>query len=138
MFSKYVVRSNTFFVCSKNWCLFNNTYIHTYIVEKCYIFFFSSLLIVYEGKDKQSKSRNFDSSVSFEDMSADEDANVHLEGELKNYPKVTVKMIDFANCTFRGFLNDSVIHVGPDLGYLQGLDTLIHILLQTLEDDSQQ
>lgn len=101
-------------------------------------FFFSSLLIVYEGKDKQSKSRNFDSSVSFEDMSADEDANVHLEGELKNYPKVTVKMIDFANCTFRGFLNDSVIHVGPDLGYLQGLDTLIHILLQTLEDDSQQ
>ena len=130
-----MVRSNTLFVCSKNWCLFNNTYVHS---RKCYIFFSSSLLIVYEGKDKQSKSRNFDSSVSFEDMSADEDANVHLEGELKNYPKVTVKMIDFANCTFRGFLNDSVIHVGPDLGYLQGLDTLIHILLQTLEDDSQQ
>ena len=53
-------------------------------------------------------------------------------------PEVTMKMIDFANVTFKGFLDDSVIHIGPDSGYLKGIDTLIRILFHALKEINLQ
>ena len=41
---------------------------------------------------------------------------------------VTMKMIDFAHSTFEGFMDDPIIHEGPDSGYIKGLDSLISIL----------
>ncbi|XP_027859957.1 inositol hexakisphosphate kinase 1 isoform X2 [Xiphophorus couchianus] len=43
-------------------------------------------------------------------------------------PLVDMRMIDFAHSTFRGFLDDKVLHKGPDQGYLFGLENFIHII----------
>ena len=51
---------------------------------------------------------------------------------------VTMKMIDFAKSTFDGFMNDSIKHEGPDLGYIKGLDSLISILKKTEKSFSLQ
>ena len=45
-----------------------------------------------------------------------------------------VKMIDFAHSTFQGFMEDPVAHIGPDQGYLKGLDTLIELLESAVEE----
>ena len=42
--------------------------------------------------------------------------------------EITVKMIDFAHSTFDGFMDDPVVHIGPDHGYLKGLTTLIRLM----------
>lgn len=42
--------------------------------------------------------------------------------------EVCMKMIDFAHSTFEGFMDDKIVHKGPDLGYIKGLDTLISVL----------
>lgn len=36
-------------------------------------------------------------------------------------------MIDFAHATHQGFLQDKTTHVGPDHGYIFGLQNLIHM-----------
>ena len=41
--------------------------------------------------------------------------------------KIDVRMIDFAHATHQGFLQDETSHVGPDHGYLFGLQNLIHL-----------
>lgn len=41
---------------------------------------------------------------------------------------VIIKMIDFAHSTFKGFMDDPIVHFGPDKGYLRGLETLITVL----------
>ena len=50
--------------------------------------------------------------------------------------QVTVKIIDFAHSTFEGFLDDPIVHEGPDAGFLKGLDTLIDVLTHALEPSS--
>ena len=45
---------------------------------------------------------------------------------------VTMKMIDFAHSTFEGFMDDPIIHEGPDSGYIKGLDSLVTILQNAL------
>ena len=47
-------------------------------------------------------------------------------------PRAVVRMIDFAHSTFTGFMNDPVLHSGPDKGYLKGLDTIADLLESAL------
>lgn len=76
-------------------------------------FYSSSLLIVYEGK------------MAAEFGSLEEDSD---SGFWDGKTEVCMKMIDFAHSTFEGFMDDKIVHKGPDLGYIKGLDTLISVL----------
>ena len=52
--------------------------------------------------------------------------------------KVDVRMIDFANTTFRtrgGSSSTGTVHHGPDCGFLTGLDSLHRLLLEVLSED---
>lgn len=71
-----------------------------------YRFFSSSLLLVYEG-NREVRSQN--------------DLGVCQ----KEKTSVDVRMIDFANLTHSGFVNDPIHYEGPDEGYIYGLTSLI-------------
>jgi inositol-hexakisphosphate kinase len=47
---------------------------------------------------------------------------------------VAVHMIDFAHTTHSGFYDDTVVHSGPDSGYLFGLHNLIDLFHQLLAE----
>ncbi len=69
---------------------------------------------------------------------ASEDGSLHNDDSMEdnsnvNTNGVTMKMIDFAHATFKGFRGDQVEHIGPDAGYIKGLDSLISILTRALE-----
>lgn len=71
-----------------------------------YRFFSSSLLLIYEGDEEtrlQQKVKTPDTKKFFAD----------------------IRMIDFANLTHNGFVNDPVQYQGPDDGYIYGLTSLI-------------
>ena len=109
-------------------------------------FFYSSLLILYEGLHKENpkptdRMRHFSKRDSFgdddlEDFEDVDDACHHHDhdddDDCHHGPAqedlVTVKIIDFAHATFEGFLADPIVHIGPDAGFLKGLDTLLDIL----------
>ena len=158
----------------------------SYVPNKQFYSFSSSLLIIYEGKDKQiaepqknnvvpeNSTWNTNSKFDFTEKtgsgenslsdSNDDDESHNLSAKNSKYnfteknstkqnshicpqqqqqlisssPEVTMKMIDFANVTFKGFLEDSVIHIGPDSGYLKGIDTLIRILFHALKEINLQ
>ena len=104
-----------------------------------FIFFFSSLLIVYEGKElEKSASRHHKNSQDCQSL----DSDFFLEDSLEEQPEffnqcqsTVVKIIDFANCTFEGFLDDTIVHDGPDKGFLKGLESLIKILKNALKSE---
>ena len=70
----------------------------------------------------------------YEESSSDEEdfEDVKKSEHNKDDPEVVMKMIDFAHSTFKGFMNDPIVHFGPDHGYLQGLDSLISILQKAI------
>ena len=99
------------------------------------LFRFSSLLVLYEGMHKDSLSttdrlRHLSKRDSFgeEELEDYEDLTKPPTKE----DLVTVKIIDFAHATFEGFLDDPIVHEGPDAGFLKGLDTLTDILSTAL------
>ena len=117
----------------------------------------SSLLIVYEGKSLETSKTSFGSkteevvgrSLESDDNYEEEDDDDGSDTESarksrtssswkKNWNKndaaenVTMKMIDFAHSTFEGFMDDPIIHEGPDSGYIKGLDSLVTILQNAL------
>ncbi|XP_065578525.1 inositol hexakisphosphate kinase 3-like isoform X2 [Artemia franciscana] len=49
---------------------------------------------------------------------------------------VDVRMIDFAHTTFCGYLGDTLVHKGPDSGYLLGLTSVTRILKELCYGDS--
>lgn len=115
------------------------------------LFFSSSLLIVYEGKDvskntyqdvsSKPKLRSWTSQSSSEESDTSYSDTEVSELELREHEsdddsRVTMKMIDFAHSTFEGFMDDSVVHIGPDAGYLKGIDTLIGILAKAVTAES--
>ena len=53
---------------------------------------------------------------------------IMYEGGLDSSSPVIVKIIDFAQITYQGFMNDSIVHSGPDRGFIKGVDSLITIL----------
>uniref|UniRef100_A0A3B5R8H7 Kinase n=1 Tax=Xiphophorus maculatus TaxID=8083 RepID=A0A3B5R8H7_XIPMA len=85
--------------------------------QESYRFYSSSLLIIYEGKVSR-----------WESETAPPPGPGQSAAPADQPPLVDVRMIDFAHSTFRGFLDDKVVHKGPDHGYLFGLENLIHIL----------
>lgn len=50
---------------------------------------------------------------------------------------VDVRMIDFAHTTHSGFVNDSIIHEGPDLDYIKGLENLIFLFMDIQKEATQ-
>lgn len=106
-----------------------------YIISKLntYRFFSSSLLILYEGED--TNPPNQDTGVSeYQDtvptLTTNSDSVIPPPAAQKldsKPPLVDVRMIDFANLTHSGFVNDPVTYDGPDEGYMLGLSTLIKL-----------
>ena len=99
-----------------------------------YRFFSSSLLILYEGEE-DTNPPNQDTGVSeYQDnvptLTANPDSiNSTPATQILDSkpPLVDVRMIDFANLTHSGFVNDPVTYDGPDEGYMLGLSTLIKL-----------
>lgn len=95
-----------------------------------YRFFSSSLLILYEGEDNPL---NQDTGISQNTvpilMTNLDGINPTPAAQTLDYkpPLVDVRMIDFANLTHSGFVNDPVTYDGPDEGYMLGLNTLIKL-----------
>ncbi|KAG2463567.1 IP6K3 kinase, partial [Polypterus senegalus] len=99
------------------------------IIERqgSYRFYSSSLLIIYEGKHQSNSNLG------------------HRKGSPAGYsteppppstmPKVDVRMIDFAHTTYKGARNNTTTYDGPDLGYIFGLQNLIHILRKIKDGD---
>lgn len=50
---------------------------------------------------------------------------------------VDVRMIDFAHTTHSGFFNDNIIHEGPDLDYIKGLENLIFLFMNIQKEAAQ-
>lgn len=59
-------------------------------------------------------------------------------GNASNDPHLTVdvRMIDFAHTTHSGFPNDQILHDGPDLDYIWGIENLITLFSQLFAEDS--
>ncbi|KAF4526592.1 hypothetical protein B566_EDAN006407 [Ephemera danica] len=50
----------------------------------------------------------------------------------KNLPRVDVRMIDFAHTTFGSSCSNSLVHLGPDNGFITGIDSLKRLLNEIL------
>lgn len=104
------------------------------VLEKqaSYRFYSSSLLIIYDGKEKKLELRqnsaetlsqgNLQDSISSLPSSSSSMSNT------ENLPNIDLRMIDFAHSTYKGFRDDLTVHDGPDRGYIFGLENLINIL----------
>jgi len=103
-----------------------------------YRFYSSSLLIIYEGKNNEGKYLNRQVSEETDDAFCCQDS---LDSTTLSYFKrvidcpVKVKIIDFANAANPENDDDSVLHEGPDKGFLMGLENLQEILEGLMEDD---
>ena len=84
-------------------------------------FYAASLLIVYDGQ-VMYKSRSDSTGVenTSESLSADDCSE-------ENSLNIEVRMVDFPKSTYNGFMDDSIIHTGPDDGFLLGLTNLIEL-----------
>uniref|UniRef100_A0A8C4N2L5 Kinase n=1 Tax=Eptatretus burgeri TaxID=7764 RepID=A0A8C4N2L5_EPTBU len=102
-----------------------------------YRFYSSSLLVIYEGKERKAVEarRSLSEASTFQENCPQGKphtlvaaAQMHQGNSISVSPKVDVRMIDFAHSTFEGFRDDKTIHDGPDRGYLFGLENLIKLL----------
>jgi len=84
-----------------------------------YRFYCSSLLLMYDGINDQSET-----SKSASDISGSESV-------ASAFPKVEVRMIDFANARLKE--EESNPHIGPDHGYILGVTSLIGIFSELRE-----
>lgn len=93
-----------------------------------YRFYSSSLLIIYDG-DVSSKTGGDDSGGGVAASSSQDQQRRHqsLPPPPPHRNKVDIRMVDFAKSTNR-YLDGSVVHEGPDLGYIFGLTNLITLL----------
>lgn len=98
-----------------------------------YRFYSSSLLIVYDGLPSyNSRLDSYDSDGDDNSMDSDK----FFSGSSSKHQLARIKMIDFANVTFPGFLNDTTVHSGPDAGCILGLGNLMNIIDELISEDS--
>lgn len=79
----------------------------------------------FDKKTRLYSDASSDADLDFETFS--DDANP-MELVEEHHDVVTMKVIDFAHSTFEGFLDDDIIHEGPDRGFLKGIDSLLTLL----------
>ena len=89
-----------------------------------YRFYGTSLLIIYEGVESKDEYANLQEKDSTNHRDIASLNLLPIDTNLRD-SLVDVRMIDFANCTYRGCVNDPITYQGPDDGYLLGLNTLI-------------
>lgn len=114
--------------------------------QNTFRFYSSSLLIIYDGadwnripgslppKDRDSatassrsvRKSGAESAVCTSDASCVSPETAPAPETIPP-PKIDVRMIDFAHATHQGFLQDKTTHVGPDHGYIFGLQNLVHM-----------
>ncbi|KAK1332713.1 hypothetical protein QTO34_007396 [Cnephaeus nilssonii] len=106
--------------------------------QESYRFYSSSLLIIYDGKEWPEVALDSDAE-DLEDLSeesADESAGAYAFKPL-GASSVDVRMIDFAHTTCRLYGEDSVVHEGQDAGYIFGLQSLIDIVTEIIEESGE-
>ncbi|CAG5091089.1 Oidioi.mRNA.OKI2018_I69.PAR.g12850.t1.cds [Oikopleura dioica] len=101
---------------------------HLVLLRRCveslesYRFPGCSLLLIFDGAAWER----------LDECNVDEDKVEELTRWLRMDNLVSIKMVDFAKATYSGFLHDK-IHVGPDQGYLYGLNNLLNIIQTYLD-----
>ncbi|KAF5921652.1 hypothetical protein HPG69_012822, partial [Diceros bicornis minor] len=106
--------------------------------QESYRFYSSSLLIIYDGKERPEVALDSDAE-DLEDLSeesADESAGAYAYKPI-GASSVDVRMIDFAHTTCRLYGEDSVVHEGQDAGYIFGLQSLIDIVTEISEEGGE-
>ncbi|XP_067907460.1 inositol hexakisphosphate kinase 1 [Heterodontus francisci] len=104
------------------------------VLEKqaSYRFYSSSLLIIYDGKERKADIRYKSTEAMNQDNLQESTSSLPSSSSsmtsTQDLPKIDVRMIDFAHSTFKGFRDDQTVHDGPDTGYIFGLENLISIL----------
>jgi len=103
-----------------------------------YRFYSSSLLIIYEGEPDQSNDfveDKTDNSMDCEQFDEARSAdNIKRRKHSADNPRVTMKIIDFANISLPS-LGGECSHQGPDDGFIMGLDNLYQLLTNILEEE---
>lgn len=105
--------------------------------QESYRFYSSSLLIIYDGKERQEVAVDSDPE-DLEDLSeesSDESAGAYAYKPTAS--TVDVRMIDFAHTTCKYYGEDSVVHEGQDTGYVFGLQNLIDIIKEIRDENSE-
>lgn len=95
-----------------------------------------SSMNVASGEDEEDSSLESSSdcpSASWSSSSKSRPKSVYYCRE----DQVDVRMIDFAHTTHEGFDGDTLVHCGPDNGYLLGLDNLIRLLQEVQCQDAK-
>ncbi|XP_067855118.1 inositol hexakisphosphate kinase 1 [Heptranchias perlo] len=104
------------------------------VLEKqaSYRFYSSSLLIIYDGKERKADLRRKPTETlnpdNLQESSSPLPSSSSSSGSTQDLPQIDVRMIDFAHSTYKGFRDDQTVHDGPDTGYIFGLESLINIL----------
>ncbi|XP_036990359.2 inositol hexakisphosphate kinase 3 [Artibeus jamaicensis] len=88
--------------------------------QSSYRFYSSSLLIIYDGQEPLERAPG--------GLHPQEAPQTTHGSSPRGFPKVDIRMIDFAHTTYKGSRNEHTTYDGPDPGYIFGLQNLIQIL----------
>ncbi|XP_045691646.1 inositol hexakisphosphate kinase 3 [Phyllostomus hastatus] len=88
--------------------------------QTSYRFYSSSLLIIYDGQEPLERAPS--------GLHPQEAPQTAHGSSPRGFPKVDIRMIDFAHTTYKGSRNEHTTYDGPDPGYIFGLENLIQIL----------
>jgi len=97
-----------------------------------YRFYSSSLLVIFEGDPpdnfEDEDEEDFDDDSNRDDLAKPDNKEGDESRQQQRNKAPILRLIDFANVTFKGFSKDDILHEGPDSGFLFGLNNLVNIL----------
>ncbi|XP_064422456.1 inositol hexakisphosphate kinase 2b isoform X2 [Latimeria chalumnae] len=107
--------------------------------QESYRFYSSSLLIIYDGKERPGPALDSDSEdlEDYSEESADESAGAYAYAYTPASSTVDVRMIDFAHTTCKHYGESEIVHEGQDVGLIFGLHNLIEIIKEIREDSRE-